>query len=86
MDRHTLHIDPATEAERIVSALHHYVRQVFHRRGALIGVRGGSSGRDPSTALCLLDRTRQAIDFHRIGRALPEPSLARFAVHVPHGE
>ncbi len=85
MDRHTLHIDPATEVERIVSALHHYVRQVFHRRGALIRVRGGS-GRGPSTVLCLLDRTRQATDVHRIGRALLEPSPARFAVHVPHGE
>lgn len=69
--RHILHIDPTAEAERIVNALHHHMRQVFHRRGVLFGVSGSI---DPSTTLCLLDRKRQATDFLRI------------AVYVPHGE
>jgi NAD+ synthase len=50
MDTHILDIDPAAEAERIVNALRHYVRQVFHRRGAVIGVSGGI---DSSTVLGL---------------------------------
>jgi NAD+ synthase len=48
-----LEIDPATETARIVEALRHYVSQVFHRRGVVIGVSGGV---DSSTVVGLCAR------------------------------
>src|SRR5688500_4869744 len=36
-----LKIDPAAETDRIVSALRHYVRNVFRRAGGVVGISGG---------------------------------------------
>lgn len=48
-----LEINPAAEAERIVEALRHHALQVFHRRGAVVGVSGGV---DSSTVVALCAR------------------------------
>lgn len=48
-----LDIDPAAEAERIVSVLHTAVRQQWHRGGAVLGISGGV---DSSTVLQLCIR------------------------------
>lgn len=48
-----LEIDPAAETSRIVETLRHYVSQVFHRRGVVVGVSGGV---DSSTVVGLCAR------------------------------
>lgn len=50
---HVLDIDPAAEAERIVSMLRHTVGTVMHRRGGVLGISGGV---DSSVVLALTVR------------------------------
>ena len=47
---HSIDIDPAAEAERIIAALRHHVHQVMRRRGGVVGISGGV---DSSVVLAL---------------------------------
>lgn len=65
MVRHILDIDLADGERRITHAPRHDKRQVFLRRGAVIGVSGGM---DSSTVLGLFDRIRRKTDILQMGR------------------
>jgi NAD+ synthase len=49
-DPQVIDIDPKAETERIVLALRQNVRQLMHRRGAVVGISGGI---DSSVVLAL---------------------------------
>lgn len=83
MVRHILDINLAGGARRITHAPRHGKRQVFHRRGTVIGVSGGM---DSSTVLGLFDRTRRKTDILQMGPVSLVSAPPQIAVTVLHGE